>query len=62
MMFIADTMIYIPVLEDKSFSIDCAFPTMDSIINSGIFLYDTKCTFDLILYLSVLMFHSGVSL
>ena len=33
---------------------------MESIINSRIFLYGTKCTVDLVLSLRVLMFHSDV--
>ena len=37
-------------------------PTMESIINSGIFMYGTECTVELVLSLSVLVFHSDVGL
>ena len=60
MMFLSDVVVDIPVLEGKSFSMDCACPTMESIINSGIFLYGTECTVDLVLSLSVLLFRSYV--
>ena len=46
----------VPVLEVKAFISYCACLTMDSIINSGIFLYGIECTVDLILPLSVMMF------
>ena len=62
MTFLSDMVFNITVLERKSFSMDCACPTMESIINSGIFLYGTKCTVDLVLSLSVVMFCSDVSL
>ena len=54
--------INIPVLEGKVFSMDWTCSTMDSIINIVIFLYGTKCTVDLFLYLSVLIFLSDVCL
>ena len=62
MRFLADTMVDIPVLEGKSSIMDCACPTVESIINNGIFLYGTKFTIDLVLSLSVLMFRSDVGL
>ena len=62
MMFIAEMLVDIPVLEGKVFSMDCACPIMESIINSGIFLYGTECTIDLVLSLSVLIFRSDVGL
>ena len=55
MMFLAEMVAHIPVLEEKAFSMDCACPTMETIINSGIFLYGIECTIDLVLYLRVLM-------
>ena len=60
MIFLADMMVDIPVLEGKSFIMDFACPSMDSIINSGIFLYGNECTIDLVLSLSVRMFCSNV--
>ena len=59
-MFLADIKFNIPVLEGKAFSIDCACPTMESILNSDIFLYGTECTVDLVLSLRILMFHFDV--
>ena len=60
MIFLADTVVNIPVLEGKSFIMDYDCPNMESIINSVIFLYGTKCTVVLVLSLSVLMFRSTV--
>ena len=62
MMFLANIVVDIPVLKGKTLSMDCACPNMESIINSAIFLYGTKCTIELILSLSVLMFRSDVGL
>ena len=62
MMFIAEMLVDIPVLEGKVFIMDCACPIMESIINSGIFLYGTECTIELVLSLSVLIFLSYVGL
>ena len=59
-MFLSYMVVNIPVLEVKSFSMDFACPNMESIINSGIFLYGTNCTVDLVLPLSVLMFLSDI--
>ena len=50
----------IPVLKGKTLSMDCACCTMETIIDSGIFLYGTECALDLVLSLSVLMFYSDV--
>ena len=59
-MILADVVVNIPVLEGKAFSMDCACPNMESIVNSGILLYGTDCTVDMVLSLSVLMFCSDV--
>ena len=59
-MFLADMVVSITVLEVKAFSMDFTCLTMESIINSGIFLYGIKCTVDLVLSLIVLMFCSNV--
>ena len=62
MIFLADMVVNINVLEGKSFSIDCACNTLESILNSGIFLYFAECTIDLVLSLRVLLFRSDVCL
>ena len=62
MMFLANIVVGIPVLEGKPFIMDFACPTMESITNSGIFLYVIKCTVELVISLSVLMFRSDVGL
>ena len=60
MVFMAEMVAEIPVLEGKSFSMDCACYAMESIIISGIFLYGDECTVDLVLSLRVLVFFSDV--
>ena len=56
MMFLADVVVDIPVLEGKTFRMDCACSTIESIIISGIFLYGTKYNVDLI----IVIFRSDV--
>ena len=51
--------VYISVLEGKVFIIDFDYSTMESIIISEIFQYVTKCTVDLVISLSVMMFISN---
>ena len=60
MMFLDDIVVDIPILEGRSFSMDCACSSMESIIISVIFLYGTECNVDLVLSLSVLIFHYDV--
>ena len=62
MTFHADVVFDIPVLGGKQFSMDCACPNMESIINSGIFMYGTECTVELVLSSIALMFHYNVGL
>ena len=59
MIFLAEMVVKITVLEGKSFIMDFACFDMESII-SGIFLYGNDCTVDLVLYLRVLMLSSDV--
>ena len=60
MTFLANRVVDIPVLEGKSFGMDCACSDIGSIISKGIFLYDTECAVDLGMSLSVLIFCSIV--
>ena len=60
MIFLADRMVYIPVLEGKAFSMDFYCSSIDSIISNIIFLFGTDFRVDLVLYLSVLIFRSDV--
>ena len=60
MMFLDDMVVDIPVLGVKEFRMDYACSAMDSIVISGIFLYGSKCTVDLVLSLSILMFRSDL--
>ena len=53
-------MVDIPVLKVKEFIIDFTCSAIESIISNSIFLYRIKCTVDLVLYLSVLIFRSAV--
>ena len=62
MMFLADMVVDIPVLEGKAFSIYFSCSSMESIIVSGIFLYGTECTVDLVLYLKILIFRCNIDL
>ena len=48
MMFLSDVVVDIIVLEGKAFSVDFACPTMNSIIDSAIFLCGTECNIDLV--------------
>ena len=60
MIFIAYMVVDISVLEEKASIVNFACSDMESIIASGIFLYGTECTVDLVLSLIVLMICSGV--
>ena len=62
MIFLADMVVNIPILEGKPFIVYFACSNMESIINSGILLYGTECTVDLVLSLSALMFRSDFCL
>ena len=51
MIFLADRVVDISVLERKSFSMDCDCSAIESIIVNVIFMYWNECTVDIVLFL-----------